>query len=302
MLGVITMTMMADGVSPAGAVVSSHTATYAPVGPATAAQLKADARILTLRLDRLGASFVHVAVANGDIVLSSARRAISVSLLNEVDQTAQLYFRPVLCYAYPEHVPQGDTSQTLPRGVESVPTCAPASQLTAADLRVTPNASPQGYSIETVPPDSQYVDEPSTSVDKPGYATSIVLLPGLSPADNGERYVLGPAQMSGRSISSAKAVRDQTGAWVVDYNLAGSAGSELWGHVAEENFHQILGIELDGVVYSAPLIQPTQSSFSSFDGKGEISGDLTKGEAQQLALVMNSGTIPVPLRLLTVQS
>ena len=57
--------------------------------------------------------------------------------------------------------------------------------------------------------------------------------------------------------------------------------------MAQENFHQLLGIELDGEVYSAPIIQPTQSSFTSFDGQGEISGSFTKNEAQQLAVVMN---------------
>ena len=51
--------------------------------------------------------------------------------------------------------------------------------------------------------------------------------------------------------------------------------------MAEENFHQLLAIELDGEVYSAPIIQPTQSTFSSFDGKGEISGSLTAGRTRR---------------------
>jgi preprotein translocase subunit SecD len=82
--------------------------------------------------------------------------------------------------------------------------------------------------------------------------------------------------------------------------MAGAAGSALWDKVAEENFHQLLGIEFDGEVYSAPIIQPSQSTFTSFDGKGEISGDLTKSEARQLAQSMNS-TPPIPLRLLITQ-
>ena len=65
--------------------------------------------------------------------------------------------------------------------------------------------------------------------------------------------------MSGHSIASAQATQNQTGEWVVDYSLAGSAGSALWDKVAQENFHQLLGIELDGEVYSAPIIQPTQA-------------------------------------------
>ena len=73
--------------------------------------------------------------------------------------------------------------------------------------------------------------------------------------------------MTGHSIASAQATQNQTGQWVVNYSLAGAAGSHLWDTVAQQNFHQLLGIELDGVVYSAPIIQPTQPSFTSFAGK-----------------------------------
>ena len=108
--------------------------------------------------------------------------------------------------------------------------------------------------------------------------------------------------MTGHSISSATAEQDQTGNWVVDYTLAGSAGSALWDKVAQENFHQILGIELDGTVYSAPLIQPSQAAFSSFDGKGEISGSLTQADADSLAQAMNFGSLPIRLKELTSQT
>jgi len=174
-----------------------------------------------------------------------------------------------------------------------------------ANLGVTPNNSPQGYSSNNVAPDSQYIAYPSTSVDKPGYETSTVLLPGLAAsgsANGGERYVLGPAQMTGHSISSATATQNQTGQWVVDYTLAGAAGSALWDKVAQENFHQLLGIELDGVVYSAPIIQPTQGSFTSFDGKGEISGNLSQADAQNLAQAMNFGALPVTLKAATSET
>ena len=71
---------------------------------------------------------------------------------------------------------------------------------------------------------------------------------------------------------------------------------ELWDKVAQENFHLLLGIELDGKVYSAPIIQPTQATFTSFDGKGEISGNLTQQQAQNLAQAMNYGALPITLK------
>ena len=96
------------------------------------------------------------------------------------------------------------------------------------------------------------------------------------------RYVLGPAEMTSTSIAAAVASKDQTGTWVVDYTTT-KRGAAVWDKVARENFHTLLGIDFDGRVVSAPVIQPTQSSFSSFNGRGEISGDLTKAEALALA-------------------
>jgi preprotein translocase subunit SecD len=87
--------------------------------------------------------------------------------------------------------------------------------------------------------------------------------------------------MTSSSVAHASASKNQTGAWVVDYTMT-ERGAALWDRVAEENFHKLLGIDLDGRVVSAPIIQPTQISFTTFDGHGEISGNLTKGEAIEL--------------------
>jgi preprotein translocase subunit SecD len=88
--------------------------------------------------------------------------------------------------------------------------------------------------------------------------------------------------MTSASVAHASATRDQTGAWVVDYTTT-RRGSALWDKVAKENFHKFVGIDFDGVVVSAPLIQPSQSAFTSFSGAGEVSGHLTKAEAFALA-------------------
>ncbi|MGO9855924.1 MAG: protein translocase subunit SecD [Acidimicrobiales bacterium] len=270
------------------------------------ADLNETVDILNLRVNGLGVSGAQVQTTGANQISVSIPGVTNAQqVLNEIGQTARMYFRPVLCFAYPQAVPKGSKTQVLPRGFETIPACTSSTELTAANLDVTPNSNVSaGYTSNNVPPDSQYVEYPSTSVDKPGYETSTVLLPGLAAsgsANGGERYVLGPSEMTGHSIASATATQDQTGAWVVDYNLTGP-GSSLWDKVAEENFHQLLGIELDGIVYSAPIIQPTQSAFSSFDGKGEISGSLTQADAQNLAQAMNFGALPVTLKAATSET
>ena len=270
------------------------------------ADLDETVNILNLRVNGLGVS--------GAQVQTSGKNQISVSIpgvtdaqqvLDQIGQTARMYFRPVECWAYPQALPKNSKEKVPTTGVGTIPACTSSLELTAANLGVTPNSGPQGYSSNSVNPDSQYEAYPSTSVDKPNYATSTVLLPGISGACDGSaevRCVLGPAQMTGRSIGSAQATQNQTGQWVGDYSLAGSAGSALWDKVAGANFHQFLGIELDGKVYSAPIIQPTQATFSSFDGKGEISGSLTQSEAQNLAQAMNFGALPVVLKAATSET
>ena len=268
------------------------------------ADLDETVNILNLRVNGLGVS--------GAQVQTTGKNQISVSIpgvtnaqqvLNEIGQTARMYFRPVLCFAYPQPVPKASKTKVLPRGIETIPACASNYQLTQANLGVTPNNSAQGYASNNVPPDPQFTSYPSTSVLKPDYESSTVLLPGLAASGaGGERYVLGPSEMTGHAIGSATATQNQTGQWVVDYSLNGAANSALWDKVAQANFHQLLGIELDGVVYSAPIIQPSQSSFTSFDGRGEISGSLTQQDAQNLAQAMNYGALPVTLRAATSET
>ncbi len=201
-----------------------------------------------------------------------------------------VYFRPVLCFAAPYAPPAGAAAQTAPTGTESIPACSTTSLLSPANLDVLPDRGPQGYSSNITTPDQQYASYPSSSVHKPGYASSTVLLPGVKGACDGisqMRCVLGPVEMSSRAIAKATAMRNQTGQWVVDYTTT-AAGSALWDRVTRASFHGFLGIELNGEVYSAPLIQPTRTAFSSFDGRGEISGNLNRSEAVRLASALNA--------------
>jgi len=116
--------------------------------------------------------------------------------------------------------------------------------------------------MNPVQPDPSFSTFPSTP-SPADLASQTVLLPATG--DTGERYILGPAQMTGTSLKNAIAQQDQAGAWIVSYNLTG-AGSALWDQVAYANFHGLVAIELDGVVQSAPIIQPGASAPKSFGG------------------------------------
>jgi preprotein translocase subunit SecD len=112
--------------------------------------------------------------------------------------------------------------------------------------------------------------------------TSDLLLPVVNGNAKSRRYVLGPAQLTSSAIKSATAVKESLGAWVVNFRLT-PAGSKLWDAFAKRQFHAMIAIVANREVYSAPLIQPDSTRFTSFGGAGEVSGSFTKTEAMDLA-------------------
>ena len=138
---------------------------------------------------------------------------------------------------------------------------------------------------------------PSTTADNP---KAVVLQPGL-PGSGGLRYLEGPAELTGRAVKTALAQQNQLGQWVVNITLT-SAGSAGWDAMTQKYFHEIIGIELDNVVQSAPITQPQQTSWNSFNGSVEISGSFTQQSAQALAIALQFGSLPVPLTAINTQT
>jgi preprotein translocase subunit SecD len=53
--------------------------------------------------------------------------------------------------------------------------------------------------------------------------------------------------------------------------------------------------DLNGAVVWAPVIEPTQQSFTSLHGVLAISDGLSKSEAQAVAAALRSGPLAIPL-------
>ena len=271
---------------------------YRPAHKVSQNDLKQVVTVLTNRVDGLGVSGATVSTQGTDIVVSVPGASNARQILNSVGQTAQLYFRPVLCYAPPQNA--GTKKSPLAPAGTPLPACSKGTELTASNLAITPNNSAAGYSSNNIGPDATLGAYRSTAPAKDDPKVN-VLLPGLG-GNQGLRYLVGPSQLSGTAVKTAYAQQDQTGAWVVNYKLT-AKGSPAWDKVAQNNFHQLVAIELDGVVQSAPIIQPSDSSFTSFGGNGQISGgSMTQVQAQDLAIAMQYGALPVRLEPLTVQT
>ena len=259
---------------------------YKPATPTSTANLQEVVTILSNRVNGLGVSGAQVNLQGKNVVVSVPGVQNARQILATIGQTAQLLFRPVIC--------QASIATKKAKTVTTLPACGAGYVMSAANLAVNTST---GLPTNNIPLDPQFASIQSTApkLDNP---LQEVLLPGLG--NSSTRYVLGPSELTGHSIKKALAQQDQVGAWVVNYTLTGS-GSPLWDQVAQRNFHAELAIELDGVVQSAPLIQPNQATFSSFAGQGQISGSFTEASAKNLALAMQFGSLPVRLVALTTQ-
>ncbi len=263
---------------------------YTTATPATNADLKEVVLILNNRVNGLGVSGAQVNLQGKNVVVSVPGVKDARKVLVIVGQTAQLLFRPVLC--------QVTEAKKTKIYTGTLPKCAAAYAMTQANLAVTPNNTPAGFSSNPIAADPKYAKVANTLAlnDLP---QNSVILPLLG--HPGVRYLLGPSQLTGQSIGKAIAQQDTLGQWVVNYNLT-KAGSPLWDAVASHNFHQALAIELDGVIQSDPFIQPTQSTFTSFAGSGQISGSFSEGSAKNLAIAMQFGALPIRLNQLTTRA
>jgi preprotein translocase subunit SecD len=96
------------------------------------------------------------------------------------------------------------------------------------------------------------------------------------------------AQVTGQYLSDARLTFDEFGRPAVSFNFRGE-GATKFGALTEKNKNRRLAIVLDGVVKSAPVIQERITS------QGIIRGSFTLEEAKDLALVLRSGALPVPV-------
>ncbi len=70
-------------------------------------------------------------------------------------------------------------------------------------------------------------------------------------------------------------------------------GAKVFERITGENVKKRLAIVLDGVVFSAPVIQDKIGG-----GKATITGNFTDQEAKDLAVVLRAGALPAPVKIL----
>ena len=98
-----------------------------------------------------------------------------------------------------------------------------------------------------------------------------------------------PTVMTGADLRTASVGRDTvTGGFVINFTLTDD-GSTIFGNHTSDNIGSYLAIVLDGHVISSPVIRDAITS-----GSGTISGSFTSESANNLALQLRYGALPVP--------
>jgi len=298
---------------------------FQPAQKATPAQLQTVVAIMQARANGLGLSSPNIGTQGSNIVVQLPGVKNFSAVIKEIGNTAQLFFRPVLCAANAYTAPSSTTTTTT---VPKTTTTTSASTTTTAPKATTTTAAPTttttvpkpkkvaGYvkpppcgasylyttatystaqsSNPGSPPDPALNSVPTTPAGQDKAARVVLICAStLSPCP--ARYELGPTPYdgtvpaTGEILASANAELQTTAGWVVNFTIK-SQYSAFFDTVAKKNYHLPLAIDLGGQVESAPTINA-----QSFGGSGEISGNFTQPQAQALSLVLKYGQIPIAL-------
>ena len=121
-----------------------------------------------------------------------------------------------------------------------------------------------------------------------------VLLP--SDDDDGQYFVVEKRVMvSGELLETAQASFDQNNQPAVSFTL-NAEGAKKFGKVTGANIGRPFAIVLDDQVVSAPTIQ------SQIFGNGQITGNFSVAETNELSLILRAGALPAPLIVMEERS
>jgi preprotein translocase subunit SecD len=102
--------------------------------------------------------------------------------------------------------------------------------------------------------------------------------------------------LDGGMLTNAQVAFDQNNRPVINFTL-NSEGAQIFGDFTGKNVGNHLAIVLDGKVYSAPVINERIGG-----GSGQISGNYTVQQAQDLAIALRSGALPAPIFMMEKRS
>ncbi|MBW4720737.1 protein translocase subunit SecD [Saccharothrix obliqua] len=153
------------------------------------------------------------------------------------------------------------------------------------------------------------VQDPAEAIEVLGRTAQLavhpVTGPGDKPSGDGDSVALGPVVMTGEGIKDAKAAPNQSGVgWQVTVDFQGDAPGQ-WQRAtgaaacfAPGDPQRRIAFVLDDKIVSSPQVDPSVPCRTGMIGNNtQITGKFSQAEAQELALVIRSGALPVPVEV-----
>ncbi|MDQ1543826.1 MAG: preprotein translocase subunit SecD, partial [Actinomycetota bacterium] len=274
----------------------------------TGAQLDQAVSIIRERIDAAGVSEPDISTdgtGGSEKVVVDIPGTLSKQTVSSITKAAQLSFRAVLLTSAATDSAVGPTATPTP-GSTATPGATPTP---TPSLRSTPTSVPtNGSDLAYVTPAVQATYDSFNC--KSAAAANANLAPKNQPlvtcsSDGTTKFVLGPVELSGTSISTASSALVQTstgastGEWGVNikFNSAGGAKFEAIGNrlVALATPRNQFAVVLDGQVITAPVVQQSSSS-------PQITGNFTQASATTLANQLKFGALPISFTILSSEN
>jgi preprotein translocase subunit SecD len=102
--------------------------------------------------------------------------------------------------------------------------------------------------------------------------------------------------MTGSAFTNVGVMTDQFGNYIIVFELS-PEGTQTFAEYTTENVGNILAIVVDKVVISTPQIQQPIT-----EGQGSISGDFDAESANNLAVQLRYGSLPIPLKAVQTET
>lgn len=285
-------------------------------------------QIMERRVNGLGVSEAEVQTqGDRNIIVNIPKGTNSAQAREQVGTTAKLYFRPVLTVAQGTPTPAPSASSSDKASPSATPSASASDKASSPSAKPTASATTQGRAVtgalkadSTPTPKASTTPEasstPTASAEEQAAAADLQkkfeALDCSSKAsrskasqgakatdtvvaceqDGSAKYVLGPAEVDGTDVDSAKAaINQQNGQWIVQMEFTGSGAKKFHtttGKLAQQQSPQNqFAIALDGEVVSAPSVSTALSA------NAEISGSFNQQSAEELANVLSYGALPL---------
>jgi preprotein translocase subunit SecD len=158
--------------------------------------------------------------------------------------------------------------------------------------------------LETIAPGSENYRETEITPGDPQGGEVVFPASDVPRGQQPTLFRMGEVLLTGDTLTEARAsfvdvgsvAPGETAGWRVDFEF-NSEGGDLFAEVTTDLSGKQMAIVLDRRVESAPTVNEPITA-----GSGEITGDFTEAEARDLAVVLQSGALPVELEQSQVET